>query len=125
MPLILEPEKWERPALLELAEQQNANLSGILDAFTSGLVTAPDTGARDAAIDLLRVAIDVHDAARSSPGTDLTLVRLVNLQYQTMLTVTVLVPPTLLAERLKRQKESKDRALAARSLRSSGPSVSS
>jgi hypothetical protein len=103
MALILDPEKWERPALLELAESQDADLAGIFDAFNRGLVVAPNPKHREAAMELLRTTLDLYQAARESLEPDLALVRLINLQYQTMLTVTVLVPPTLMTERFKRQ----------------------
>jgi hypothetical protein len=115
LPLILEPEKWERPALLELAEGLNEALAGIHWAFGSGYAVARDPRLlaqeperREAAVELLQIARDLYEAEKGSSSTDLTLVRLVNLQYQTMRTVMVLVPPPLLVEARKRAKEWKD-----------------
>jgi hypothetical protein len=115
LPLIIEPEKWERPALVELAERLNEAQRGILGAFESGYAVARDPQVlvreperREAAVALLRIAIDLYEAEKNSSSTDLTLVRLVNLQYQTITTVMVLVPPPLLAEARMRAKAWKD-----------------
>jgi hypothetical protein len=102
LPLILEPEKWERPALLDLGEGLNAGLAGIHGAFSSGVafksgwMAVPDSARLEAAENLLQAVIDLYSEAKGPASTNLTLVRMVNLQYQTLLTVMSLVPgPTV------------------------------
>ena len=120
LPLILEPEKWERPALLELAESLNGALVGILGAFESGYaatlnpeLVAREPERRDAAVELLRIVVDLYKTDAVAAGSDLSFVGFVNLQYQTMRTVMVLVPGPPIAESRRRAKAWRD-ATAAR-----------
>jgi hypothetical protein len=120
LPLILEPEKWERPALLELAESLNGALEGILGAFESGYaatlnpeLVAREPERRDAAVELLRIVVDLYKTEGVPSNSDLAFVEFVNLQYQTMRTVMVLVPGPPIPESRRRAKAWRD-ATAAR-----------
>jgi hypothetical protein len=114
LPLILEPQKWERPDLLELGEGLNAGLAGIHGAFSSGTVfksgwmAAPDPARLDTAMNLLQAVVDLYSEAKGPASTNLTLVRMVNLQYQTLLTVMWLVPGPTIPEGNRMRKAARD-----------------
>ncbi|HEV2166131.1 MAG TPA: hypothetical protein VGS23_04025 [Thermoplasmata archaeon] len=102
--LILEPERWERPALLELELSLHGGLTGIMAAlrsgaaFESGFIPTPEPVRLEAALGLLEAVNDLHGAAEDPTSPVLTLVRLVNLQYQTFVAVTALVPGRSISE---------------------------
>ncbi|HEV2519982.1 MAG TPA: hypothetical protein VGX00_05100 [Thermoplasmata archaeon] len=106
--LILEPERWHRPELLELVQSQHEGLSQIAAVFQKGLVPFPDPWAGEAAIELLRAVTDLRTAL-GEEGKDAQLTSLVNLQYDTMIAVSRLVPSTLLRDQAARKKPKNER----------------
>ncbi len=101
MPLILEPERWAQRDLIALAEGQQEGLLGTLELFEAGKVPPSAPANREAAIELLRATAEIFASAKRSEFAGTDLARLVNLQYQAMITVTVLVPPTVFVEHLR------------------------
>lgn len=106
MSLILEPEHWNLTDLLELAGTQDQGLRQILTAISSGQVPFPSPMAQEAAVELLRVAIDLFESmgkGASAPQVAAT----VNVQYQTMIAVSALIPPKLVQEQAAKNRARK------------------
>jgi hypothetical protein len=105
MPLILEPGRWNRQDLLELAKGQDEGLRQILGVFEAGRVPFPHAWAGDASIELMRAVIAWY-GSESDEAPPARLTAVVNAQYATMLAVSRLVPSTLLADQAAKKRTS-------------------
>jgi hypothetical protein len=107
--LILEPTNWKGKGavLRDTADGLDRALRSILDALDKGLVNFPSAERGESAAALLRCVVDLYGTTEARDPSETELARMVNLQYQTMLTVTVLVPPTMMAERFQRMKKAR------------------
>ena len=110
LPLILEPTNWngKGAVLRDTADGLDGALGSILDALDKGLVKFPSVERGESAAALLQCVVDLYGTTKARDPSEIELARMVNLQYQTMLTVTVLVPPTMLAERFERMKKARE-----------------
>jgi hypothetical protein len=109
-PLILEPTNWngKRAVLRETADGLDGALRSILEVLDKGLVRFPTPERGESAAALLRCIVDLYGSTKARDLSEIELARVVNLQYQAMLTVHVLVPPTMLAERFERLKKARE-----------------
>ena len=111
MPLILEPDRWEKPATLELEETLHAGLAAVLNALEMGQLPFPSPEVGATAMELLRTVLALHEA--TPRDSDLRhLVALVNVQYQTVIAVMALVPSHALEERTAKKKKAEEQKRA-------------
>ena len=110
LPLILEPANWsgKGAVLRETADGLDGALRSILDAFDKGLVKFPSAERGESATALLQCVVDLYGTTMARDPSEIELARMVNLQYQAMRTVNVLVPPTMMAERFERMKKARE-----------------
>lgn len=110
LPLILEPTSWNGKCavLRETAEGLEGALRSTLDVFDRGLVKFPSPERAESAKAMIRCVVDLYEATKEREMSEIELARVINLQYQAMLTVHVLVPPTMLAERFARTKKARE-----------------
>ena len=76
--------------------------------FDKGLVRFPAAERGESAAALLRCVVDLYGTMKAPDLSEIELARMISLQYQAMLTVNVLVPPTMLAERFERMKKARE-----------------
>ena len=109
LPLIIEPTNWigKGAVLRETADGLDGALRSILEVFDKGLVRFPTAERGESAAALLRCVVDLYGTTKALDPSEIELARMVNLQYQAMRTVNVLVPPTMLAERFERMKKAR------------------